>query len=68
LQGFCLFLAFTGFFVFKKEVFMNISDNILEEDAFEMLEIIKDKDLDFNINENILFDLDNFSLDVSEIY
>jgi len=47
---------------------MEISNNILEEDVFEMLEIIKDKDLDFNINENVLSDLDNFSLDVSEIY
>jgi hypothetical protein len=47
---------------------MKISNNILDEDVFEMLEIIKDKDLDFNINEDVLSDLDNFSLDVSEIY
>jgi len=42
----------------------------LEEDAFEILENI-DRDLDFNVNKNVLSNLDsldNFSLDVSEIY
>jgi len=41
----------------------------LEEDAFEILEnIIRDKDLDFNEDILLNTDLDNFSLDVNEIY
>jgi len=75
LLNFAFALPLRAFLFFKKrEVFMNIKNQKsieLEEDAFEILEnIIKDKDLDFNIDEDILFntDLDNFSLNVNEIY
>ena len=40
---------------------------ILEEDALDVLETVKDKDLDFSFGIDNL-DLDNFSLNVAEIY
>jgi hypothetical protein len=49
---------------------MKVPSNVLDENSLEILDNLYDKDLDFNINENILFntDLDNFSLNVNEIY
>jgi len=40
---------------------------ILEEDALDVLETVKDKDLDFSFSIDNL-DLDNFSLSITEIY
>jgi len=47
---------------------MKVPSNILDEDSLDILNDIKNKDLDFN--EDILFntDLDNFNLNVNEIY
>jgi hypothetical protein len=49
---------------------MKVPSNVLDEDSLEILDNLYDKDLDFNIDEDILLnaDLDNFSLSISEIY
>ena len=49
---------------------MKVPSNILDEDSLEILGNLYDKDLDFNIDKDILLnaDLDNFSLNISEIY
>jgi hypothetical protein len=49
---------------------MKVPSNVLDEDSLEILDNLYDKDLDFNIDEDILLNanLDNFSLDVNEIY
>jgi len=46
------------------------NNNILDEDSLDFLDNFYDEDLDFNIDKNILLnaDLDNFSLNISEIY
>jgi len=54
-----------GLFYFKKKEF-NMKKIIEIEKDLDFLDNL-DKDLDFNINESVLSDLDNFSLDV-EIY
>jgi hypothetical protein len=47
---------------------MKVPSNVLDEDSLEVLSNFEDKDLDFNENILLNADLDNFSLDVSEIY
>jgi len=47
---------------------MKVPSNILDEDSLDILNDIKNKDLDFNEDILLNTNLDNFSLDVNEIY
>lgn len=47
---------------------MKVPSNILDEDSLDILNSIENKDLDFNEDILLNTNLDNFSLDVNEIY